>query len=175
MNKLRAAVNAIDDAAVIVAEVVLIALMAMLFVSITGRALIHWSIPDRSIFTEIMMVAIVFLSLAHAQREGAHIEVTVIAKLVPPAVNEALRVFALLLGVAIMGGATWFSAITAYDAYMAEDYMFSSILYLPQWPSRVLVPLGLGWWTLRMVLQILIPEERYEDLDHIKDRLEKFD
>lgn len=174
MNKLRAAVNAIDDAAVIIAEVVLIALMVMLFVSITGRALFHWSIPDRSIFTEMMMVAIVFLVLGHAQRLGVHIEVTAITKLMPPKVNEAFRVFALLLGIVIMGGATWFSALTAYDAYVAEDYIYASILYLVEWPSRALVPLGLGWWTLRMVLQMLILEERYDEVDHIEERLNKF-
>ena len=106
---------------------------------------------------------------------GAHIEVTAIAKLAPRWVNDGLRIFGQLLGAAIMGGATWFSALVAYEAYATEAEIFSSILYLPEWPGRVLVPLGLAWWTLRMLVQVFIPAERYTEVDHVEERLEKFD
>ncbi len=173
---LRAVVDRIDHALVVIAQITIVGLMALLFVAILLRAtfgIFSLTIPDASLFSQMLMVAVVFFTAANAQKIGAHIEVTAIADLLPANVNLAFRLFALSVGVVIMGGAAWFSAIRAAEDFYSGAIVYSSILYLVEWPGRAIVPLGLAWWTLRMAMQIFIPAERYENLDHVQDRLDK--
>lgn len=173
---LRNFVDRIDWMMVVAAQISIVALMALLFIAIVFRstfAIFALTIPDASLFSQMLMVAVVFFTVGNAQKIGAHIEVTAVADLLPDKVNLAFRLFALTVGVIVMGGAAWFSAIRAAEDFYSNAIVFSSILYLVEWPGRMLVPLGLAWWTLRMAMQIFIPAERYENLDHIQDRLDK--
>ena len=72
-----------------------------------------------------------------------------------------------------MGAAAWFSGVEAAKDYYNHATMYASLLELPVWPGRGLVPFGLAWWTLRMAMQMFMPSERYGDIDHIQDRLDK--
>jgi TRAP-type C4-dicarboxylate transport system permease small subunit len=169
-------VNSIDAFMVVIAQIVIVLLMGMIFISIVLRTtfgVLGMTIPDASLFSQMMMVAIVFFTVGNAQKIGAHIEVTAIANLLPARINTGLRILALIVGAVIIGGSAWFSAIQAAEDYYSHAIVFSSILYLLEWPGRTLVPIGLGWWTLRMTMQIFMRSERYSDLDHIEDRLSK--
>lgn len=179
---LKKFVDRVDAGLLILAQIMIVVLMTMLMISIFGRATFalflelgipRITIPDASIFSQIMMVAVVFFTIGNVQKIGGHIEVTVIANLAPPAVNLAFRVSGLLVGMIIMGAAAWFSAVRAAEDFHSTAYIYSSILYLVEWPGRTLVPIGLAWWTVRMAMQILMPSERYGDVDHIQDRLDK--
>ncbi len=162
MKKVRRAVDAVDSAAILVGEVGLFVLMTIIFVSVLGRSFFGFSIPDRTIFTEILMVVIVFLALDHVQKLGGHLAVTILSDQLPARVNQGLGSFALVLGIAIFGGAAWFSAEVAIDAYRSDAIFFSSLLDIKRWPALALVPTGLIWWALRMLLQLVTPSERPE-------------
>ena len=162
MKNVRRAVDAVDSAAILVGEVGLFVLMTIIFVSVLGRSFFGFSIPDRTIFTEILMVVIVFLALGHVQKLGGHLAVTILSDRLPARVNQVLGSFALVLGIAIFGGAAWFSAEVAIDAYRSDAIFFSSLLDIKRWPALALVPAGLIWWALRMLLQLVTPSERPE-------------
>ncbi len=162
MQKLRRAVDAVDNAAILIGEIGLFVLMGVIFVSVLGRSFFSFSIPDRTIFTEILMVVIVFLALGHVQKLGGHLAVTILSDRLPARANHILGSMALVLGIAIFGGSAWFSADVAIDAYRSNAIFFSSLLDIKRWPALTLVPLGLSWWALRMLLQLLMPSERPE-------------
>jgi TRAP-type C4-dicarboxylate transport system permease small subunit len=174
-TRLDRAAARVDRIFVIAAELSLLALLLLLAVSIAGRTLFNASIPDRSLIAQnYLMVALVFFALGHVQKIGAHIEVTVLAGLVPARVNKAFRLFGLILGLVIFGGATWFSGVKAWQAYSVDALMFSSVLDLRDWPGLAVVTVGLAWWTLRMLLQLveqlILPGDRMALLDPIEDR-----
>lgn len=174
--RFEASLARVDRAFVVFAELALLFLLVLLVVSIAGRTFLNASIPDRSLIAQnYLMVALVFFALGHVQKIGAHIEVTVLASFVPARVNKAFRVFGLVLGLAIFGGATWFSAAKAWQAWSLDAIMFSSVLDLRDWPGLAIVALGLAWWTVRMALQLveqlLLPGDRMASLDHLDERM----
>lgn len=175
MQWLYRGMNRVDAIFAVLAEVALFGLMALIMVSVAGRTLFAASVPDGQIITEIVMAAMVFLTLGNAQRLGEHIEVTALAKLLPERVNSALQVCALVLGIMIFGGSAWFSARTAFLATQSDELFFSSLLDIRVWPALWLVPLGFLWWSLRMFIQIAVPESRPDTVDRLQEVLDKFD
>ena len=140
LARLETAAARIDRAFVIIAELSLLALLLLLAVSIAGRTFLNASIPDRSLIAQnYLMVALVFFALGHVQKIGVHIEVTVLANLVSARINKAFRTIGLALGLAIFGGATWFSGVRAWQAYSVDELMFSSVLDLRDWPGLAVV------------------------------------
>lgn len=180
LARLETAAARIDRAFVIIAELSLLALLLLLAVSIAGRTFLNASIPDRSLIAQnYLMVALVFFALGHVQKIGVHIEVTVLANLVSARINKAFRTIGLALGLAIFGGATWFSGVRAWQAYSVDELMFSSVLDLRDWPGLAVVSVGLGWWTFRMLLQlteqVLLPGDRMPAVDQVMERVDASD
>lgn len=177
--------NAIDRCLLVLAQIVLASLMTMTFVNVLGRSLFHVSVPDSLIISEMMMVAIVFLPLGYVQSVGSHIEVTVLTDLMSKRIQDALFAVGLALGVLVFGLMTWLGWLSAHEAFLSGSYGFNGVLYLPEWPVKMLIPLGLGWWCLRMLLQLLLPSTRpveqeteleqalrdtkSHDIDHMKE------
>lgn len=163
MNRFVHIIDIMDRAAVTVSQIALFTMMSVIFISIVGRSFFGVAIPDTVLLTETFMVFIVFLSLGHLQKLGGHLEVSLLADRVPPAVNRLFVSTGLCLGIVIFGAAAWFSGVTAWEAYMNDETFFSSLLDLREWPVRALVPIGLIWWALRMFLQLFAPIESGAD------------
>lgn len=154
--------NAVDKALVVLAQVILASLMVLTFINVIGRSVFHESVPDSLIFSEMMMVAVVFLPMGYVQSVGEHLEVTVLSDLFSLRVQKALFAVGLLFGFLVFGLMTWLGWLSAYDAFQSGVDKFGSVLYIPEWPARMMIPLGLGWWCLRMLVQFLLPRTRPE-------------
>ena len=154
--------DAVDRVLVILAQAVLAGLMILTFVNVIGRSVFHESVPDSLIFSEMMMVALVFLPMGYVQSVGEHLEVTVLSDLFSLRVQRLLFAIGLLLGFLVFGLMAWLGWLSAYDAFQSGVDKFGSVLYIPEWPARMMIPLGLGWWCLRMLVQFLLPRTRPE-------------
>ncbi|AFT71303.1 TRAP transporter, DctQ-like membrane protein [Alloalcanivorax dieselolei B5] len=168
-NKLAAtittAMDRIDTILVFLAQLILAALMMLTFVNVVGRALFQQSLPDGLIVSEMMLVAIVFLPLSYVQSMGAHLEVTVFTDLLPARVQKALFCAGLAAGILVFGHMAWLGWLSAHESFKTGGYGFSAILYIPEWPARMLIPLGLGWWCLRMLTQLIWPSSQPEQAE----------
>lgn len=158
--------NAVDWLLVLLAQLILAAMMMMTFCNVVARTFFNVSIPDGLIISEMMMVAIVFLPLSYVQSVGAHLEVTVLTDLFNKKVQRLLYAGGLVLGIVVFGHMAWLGGLSAYDSFQSGAYDFSSALYIPEWPTRMLIPLGLGWWCLRMATQLLLPGARPKVADN---------
>lgn len=152
--------DAVDRVLVFIAQLLLAAMMILTFVSVVGRGFFHKTVPDDLLISEMLMVGLVFLPLAHVQAVGAHIEVTVLTDLFSRKVQEWLVSMGLVLGIVTFGWMTWLGWLSAFDSFQTGGYGFSSTLYIPEWPVKMLIPLGLGWWCLRMLVQLVLPGAR---------------
>lgn len=152
--------DGVDRILIFAAQILLAAMMTLTFVSVIGRGFFNKTVPDGLLISEMLMVGMVFLPLAHVQAVGAHIEVTVLTDLFSRKVQEALVSVGLFLGIVAFGLMTWLGWTNAYESYLTGGYGFSSILYIPEWPVKMLIPLGLGWWCLRMLVQLVLPGAR---------------
>lgn len=118
-----------------------------------GRYLINRPITGAYEITEsYFMVAVVFLGLCYAYREGAYIRVTFFVGRLPSQVNIVLnyfvQVFSILLGIILLIGAVW----QAYCSIVSGVVL--GFLRIPAWPPYVIVCIGFFSMTLVMVLDL---------------------
>jgi TRAP-type C4-dicarboxylate transport system permease small subunit len=142
------------------AVVLLLAMVLVTFISTVGRALFKQALPDDILISEILMVAVVFLPLGHVQAGGEHLEVTVLSDRMSRLAQARLYVAGLVLGLLFVGSMTYFTARLAVESILTGELAYGSLLDIPEWLARSLIPIGLGWWWLRMAVQLCVPQTR---------------
>lgn len=154
------------------AQLMLAVMVLITFISVIGRTFFNTSVPDDLLMSEMLMVVLVFLPLSWVQSLGAHLEVTVLTDFFPEIVQKILVSLGLLLGVLVFGGMSYVSWENAYESYVFGELAYNSVLDLKDWPAKVLIPIGLGWWCLRMLVQLIWPSVRHEGENEFKSALE---
>jgi len=163
--------NAVDRWLILFAQLMLAGMVLITFVSVVGRTFLDTSVTDDLLIAELLMVVLVFLPLSWVQSLGAHLEVTVLTDFFPEAVQKALVSFGLLLGLVMFGGMAYVSLQSAYKSYVFGELAYNSVLNLRNWPAKMLIPLGLGWWCLRMAIQLIWPATRHDAETEFKSAL----
>lgn len=157
--------NSVDRVIVLIAQALLVMMVLITFVSVVLRTFFNSSIPDDLLMNEMIMVAIVFLPLSYVQSLGGHLEVTVFSDLLPQGVQKFLVTCGLLLGFVMFGMMTYLSWGEFAHAWESGEIGYSSVLDIPEWPAKLLIPFGLGWWCVRLAVQFLLPSTRPEHAD----------
>lgn len=157
--------NRIDRVLIAVAQCLLVAMVLLAFTSVCARIFLNQSVPDDILISELLMVAIVFLPLGYVQSVGAHLEVTVLTDHLSLKIQSMLKSLGLLLGISIFGLMAYVGWLNAYEDYQSGAYGWSSTLYIPIWPAKMMIPLGLAWWCLRMLAQLTIPAAREHEME----------
>ncbi|WP_232802335.1 TRAP transporter small permease [Alloalcanivorax mobilis] len=153
----------VDTVFIVIAKLMLCAMVLVTFLSVIGRTFFNTPLPDDLLISEMLMVALVFLPLSWVQSQGAHLEVTVLTDFLPKPVQTLLVSIGLLLGLAVFGTMTYVSWMSAHDAFVFDELAYNSVLDLRDWPAKMLIPLGLAWWCLRILTQLLWPASRPDD------------
>jgi len=165
----------VDTAVILVSKILLALMVFVTFVSVIGRDFFGRSIPDDLLISEMLMVAVVFLPLGWVQAEGAHLEVNVLSNYMPIKMQNCLVIFGMVLGVVIFGLMAYMSWESAYRAYVFNEISYNSVLGIPKWPAKMLIPFGLGWWCLRLLVQLIWPSARPEHFNEFQSAIEDAD
>ncbi|MAC81615.1 MAG: C4-dicarboxylate ABC transporter permease [Rhodobacteraceae bacterium] len=99
------------------AAFLLLALMAVTGIDVVGRYLLNAPLSGAFEMTELLLGALVFMALPLVSRHGAHVEVDLLATIVPEPVNKVLGIFAALVSAVML---CWF-------AWTLVDVMISQI------------------------------------------------
>jgi TRAP-type C4-dicarboxylate transport system permease small subunit len=105
------------------------------------------------ITTNYLMVAAVFLGVSYGYHQGAYIRVTFLADHLPRKVKLVVNHLVQLLSVgygALLVIATYKQALRT----IATGTTLSSLDFIPQGPAYVIVPVGIFFMTLSMLLDI---------------------
>lgn len=121
---------------------------------VLSRYLFNRPIPGTWELSQLMLVGIVFLGLAHAQAGGRHVRVELLVRRLGPGIRWWLERLALVLGLGIFAVILWAGARDTWRAWEIGDYTLGSIAF-PVWPSKLMVPLGSLFLTLRFLIQLV--------------------
>lgn len=112
----------------------------------------------------VLIVPIIFLSLAYAQRMGRHVSMSVLVDRVPGWVAGALKRFGLLIGFATIA---WMGieSVQSFESSFASNESSFSAIRLVLWPFRLSVVIGLFAWAIELALQFVRgrPQEIHSD------------
>jgi TRAP-type C4-dicarboxylate transport system permease small subunit len=104
----RKLLDALYDGAAVLAALFMIALLAMVLLSIVSRQL-HFHVPGTDAYAGYMMAAAGFLALAHTLKKGEHIRVTLLLSATRGGVRRGLELWSL-------GAASLLAALSAFYA-----------------------------------------------------------
>jgi TRAP-type C4-dicarboxylate transport system permease small subunit len=130
------------------------ALMLLTTADAGGRYLFNRPITGAyEVTTNYLMIAAIFMGVSFGYREGAYIRVTFLADRLPGAVKLAVSYFvqvvSMLYGVLLVI-ATYLQALRTIDTHTT----LSSLDFIPLGPAYVIVPVGLFFMSLAMLLDI---------------------
>jgi len=119
-----------------------------------GRYLLNRPITGAyEITANYLMIAAVFMALTFGYREGAYIRVTFLADRLPAkvklAVSYLVQVISMLYGVLLVIG-TFQQALRVFS----DHTTLSSVDFIPLGPAYVIVPVGLFFMSLAMLVDI---------------------
>jgi TRAP-type C4-dicarboxylate transport system permease small subunit len=134
-------------------------LVIMIFTNldVVLRKLFNSAVPGMyEVTQDFLMVGLVFLSMSHVYRKRAHVSVTLFLKFIPqgvkPGLDRLLEILAFLF-FALLTVVSWEAFMDAWQGGETS----SSILGYPMAPAYLLVPLGAGVTSLRVLVGIIRP------------------
>ena len=134
-----------------------VALMAMMFLIATdviGRDLFDRALLGTFEIVEYLMIPTVFLALAYAQVEDAHINVDVAIQFLSRRMRAGLSVLTLLLTLGVFLPMAWVASLQAMKVY--DQKQVSTVLLIPRWPFEVLMVIGVVAFCLAIVADMLV-------------------
>ena len=153
MNSVVRALGAVGQGLLVVLTVLVVVEVAARF--ITGR-----SVPGTVEYVEVVMVAAIFLSLALAEKEGAHVRVTSVHDRLPVGVKEGTRALGAVVSVGFLTVMTCATAIRATNSLVSREFRFG-IAEVPIWPARMAIALG----TLVLTIEVIRTFMREREVD----------
>ena len=154
-NRLRRVVDRIDDVLMVIGCLMLFALMFVVVGDVVLRYLfnspLQWSYE---VISSYLMPGLFFFAASHTLKAHAHVAVDIVhnyverrTRYVLEAVTSVLAAPVFLLCTVVSARNTWADLATAATS--------TSGLALPTWTISVMLPIGFGMLTLRLVLNAI--------------------
>lgn len=129
------------------------ALFSMLIAvaDVIGSKFFNWAVPNSGGIIEELMVFMVFLSIAHVEKNRGHIRIVLLEKYLSPSLNNSLRLFGDAVSILLLGFLAW-RALINLEYVITVGMMKQGTIQFPLWPSSLAIFLG---WTCLIVVYIL--------------------
>ena len=144
----------IDRATVVVAVSALVAMMLLVCISVTGRHFFAMPIPDDLVFSEFLMVFIVFLPLRSVQAAREHVFVTIFTEWLPNRARVIMETFGVFVGLIAFSIVTLAVFADFLDSWEFQSYV-DGPLELLLWPPKLIVTFGVALFTVRLLVDLI--------------------
>lgn len=147
-------VGSVENAFLKISMLATVVLLAMMCLSVAGRALFHLPIPDDVVLAENMMPIIIALPFAYATARRGHIEVEVFTAWLPKKYHQPLNALAHLIALVIFSAILWCVWLGVVKDWHTGQY-YEGELYLPVWPTKLVFVIGVALFCIRLLLNLL--------------------
>lgn len=158
----------------ICASSIIAVIMVLTTADVIKRFLTGSSIPGVTEFSEVFLVAAVYLGLAFAMRIGAHIGVDIVIMRLKPKVSKVVQLIGMTFAIVVLVWMTVETTGAALHSLSINEYRYG-LIKVPVWPAKLIVPIGLGALILecvRFVATLLTSEKRKTSGDSEPEPLE---
>jgi TRAP-type C4-dicarboxylate transport system permease small subunit len=154
-NRLRGVVDRIDDALMVIGCLMLFALMFVVVGDVVLRYLfnapLQWSYE---VISSYLMPGLFFFAASHTLKANGHVAVDIVHNYVERRTRYVLEAVTSVLAAPVFLLCTVVSARNTW-ADLASAATSTSGLALPTWTISVMLPIGFGMLTLRLVLNAI--------------------
>jgi TRAP-type C4-dicarboxylate transport system permease small subunit len=142
----------LDGALIAVGSLMLFALMCVVVADVSMRYLfnapLHWSYD---VISNYLMPGLFFLAVSHTLKAHSHVAVDIVHNYIGNRTRYVLETITSILAVPAFAICAWKAAGTTWNDFQAGSTS-SSGLPIPTWTVNLMLPLGFGLLTLRMLL-----------------------
>jgi TRAP-type transport system small permease protein len=172
LRRLDRSMRFVSSVAAVLAAACGLVIVLMLSGEVLSRAVRGTSIAGSYELSELLLVALVFLGLAQAERSGTHVRSAIVTSRLPERVAARVRCGGCLVATAIV---VWMALAAAERAQhsIAIGEFRQGLIQFPIWPARVLVVVGLVLLAVELLLSALkhvVPGLIAEDSDAAGER-----
>lgn len=146
--------DTLDRVLVVIAMVALVSMMLMTSVSVIGRYFFSMPIPDDLVFSEMLMVFVVFLPFSAVQAAREHIFVTIFTEWMANNTKVIMETIGVVVGFGIFTLVTvtvWTDFVLCWE----EDCYVEGPLELPEYPARFVAFFGLAVFAVRLLVDAI--------------------
>lgn len=151
---MRAAVRVLSTSLALLSTLSVFFIMLSISVDVFRRNVVGGSVPGLVEYNEIVLVGLVYLSMAYAQHSGAHISSEVVSRYLPYRVRHAVTAIGLAVVTLILCWLVYVAGSEAWTSFQSGEYRFG-LARVPVWPARVTIPVGMGVLVVVLVLEIV--------------------
>lgn len=126
----------------IASAVGILAIMMLIVIDVVRRKITGGSIAGVTEYAEILLVVVVFLGVAEAQRQRQHISMETVVNRLPPRPSAGLRCLGVLLSLGVVAWMAWETLDAGLRALEIHEIRFG-LARVPTWPAKLAIPLGL--------------------------------
>ena len=134
---------------------VVLVMMLLTTTDVVLRYLFNNPLPGIFEIVAMLMVFVVFLSLAYTQSIRGHIRVDLLTTHLSGVPQRCLSIIGYSIALFIFGIMTWQAGLAAHKAWLSGDYAMGLVSY-PLWPAKWALVIGLGFFSLRFVSDIFV-------------------
>jgi TRAP-type C4-dicarboxylate transport system permease small subunit len=152
LHGVRRTLDWLVNALMVLGAFAIMLMMAQIALEVTLRTFFRETVPGtEEIVSTYYMIGCAFLPLAWVQRERGHVIVELFTVWMRPRAAAALDGVVTLLCAAAVA-VFFYASLTKAIAMTIEGEMLIAMIDVTVWPSRWIVPVGLGTMLLYMVL-----------------------
>lgn len=144
----------LENAALVLAGIVLLSMGLIIVASILGKLLFLRPIPDDLLMVGLLNVAVIVLPLAYVERMRGHITVTVTTDWLGTRALGALRTLGALAMAVFFGGIGFMVARRMPDEITKGAY-YDGVLQIPTWPMKAVFGAAVLLFVARLVISMI--------------------
>ena len=145
----RRVIGGLSRVLAVISAMLILVIMVIMVADVGRRYFTGRSFPGVIEYSEVMMVAVIYLGLAYAQRKGDHIGVDIFTTRMPERVAQLVKATGLIIVSLALLWMAWETFLVAQRSVASGEYRFG-LARVPIWPARITIPLGI----LVMVLEV---------------------
>lgn len=151
---MRRMIDVLSKIGALVAGALIMGLIALTVADVAWRNLGGHSIPGVYEYSEVILVAIVFLSLAWTQKADAHVSIDLVTRALPVRLDRIVRGLGVAVALVVLAWMTVASIEAAGESWTTGEYRIG-LSEVPVWPARFAVALGLCALVLQLAIGLL--------------------
>lgn len=152
-GRVRRGVHRVAHVLAFVAVLCLVFMVALTVADVVRRTTEGRSVTGVTELSEVMMAVIVFLSLAYAERRGAHVSMTLVRDRLGPRASAILNGLGLAVMIVILGWMVLVTAERAWEAFVEQEFRYG-LVRIPVWPARVAIAVGLAAYFVELCFRL---------------------
>jgi TRAP-type C4-dicarboxylate transport system permease small subunit len=137
----------------LLATIVLFCIMVIACVDITRRLAGFGSLRGAFEYSEVLLVWLVYLSIAHTQRMKDHVAVDLVTNRLPPRLSAIVQALGLIAVLGLFAWMAWAGVGEALASVQLGEVR-PGLVRVPLWPARIILAAGIALLVLELLIDI---------------------